>query len=115
MQEHHEDERQVAELTPHINALADALAHDTSSTEPSEPAKAALATLQPLMEAHLEYVLMHLRHEEDELSPLLRKSLSITSMRDIVRQVCTMPSDHQRAGRKVIPAATQHCKLPAPT
>ena len=82
LQEHREDERNQAEIAPHISALRDALAAGDDAA-----ARAAVAALQRLVPAHLAFELRHLRHEEDHLSPLLRKNLSHKELRAVIGKV----------------------------
>ena len=84
--EHKEDERQVAEIGPHIVDLAGAVG--ASGGELSDSRRMAVAALEPLMACHLDFVLRHLRHEEDKFSPLLRKNFAAKTLREVVRKVC---------------------------
>jgi hypothetical protein len=89
LQEHEEDERQVAEMQPHLQALRAALADvPMDANELPAAAAQAIAMLSPLMDANLAFMLKHLKHEEDRLSPPLKKNLSIKTMREVVEEVC---------------------------
>ena len=89
IQEHAEDCRQLEGIKPHIADLRSALAkalNDRSAPVP-EAAVFSATTLQPLVNHHLDFMLDHLRHEENRLSPCLRKNLSVMAMREVVNKV----------------------------
>lgn len=76
-------------MAPHVRDLRAALAAARPNMGSAPPAAVslALAPLQSLMPAHLDYVLEHLRHEESEFSYVLKKNLANRSMREAINKV----------------------------
>lgn len=88
LQEHREDERQVAEMEPYIVTLRSKVVDSPSlGAAPGLEAQAAITGLLPLMAKHLNFAIEHLRHEENEFSPLLRKNVPFTSVKALVNKV----------------------------
>lgn len=87
MQEHEKDNQIMAELFPIFAQLQEA--HNASSTgKPSRHLFAVLDVLTPKLNAALDFFEHHLTHEENRLSPVLRKNLNIPAMRETVQEVC---------------------------
>jgi len=89
-QEHKQDERLTEELLPLIAALraaAPPLTKAADSRAAGAEAAAALSALGPKLTHLLEFFETHLQHEEDRLSPIMRKNKSLRSMRVTLQQV----------------------------
>lgn len=86
MQEHEKDKQLTAELVPLFEQLSAALAA-AGSSRASPEVDAALAALAPRLTFALDFFEHHLTHEENRLSPVLRKNLNVPMMRETIQQV----------------------------
>lgn len=100
MQEHEKDKQLTAELVPLFEQLSAALAA-AGSGRASPEVDAALTALAPRLTFALDFFEHHLAHEENRLSPVLRKNLNVPMMRETIQQV--------RRPRPVPPRHLQRC------
>lgn len=90
LQEHELDKKHMVALNVLFAAVRSA--HEASQGGiPSEPLLTALSALRPKLTEALDFFDRHLTHEEDRLSPVLRKNLNIPRMRSTIQEVRPHP------------------------